>query len=141
MTERPVAGACLCGVVCFTITPPTLFCAHCHCTQCRRAHGAGFVTWVGVLKEQFAITAGGDQLTQYRSSARGTRSFCRLCGSSLFFASMEHPDRVDVVLANLRGPIDRGPEMHVFFDDRAAWIHVGDGLPRLGGESGLEPIP
>lgn len=141
MTARPVSGACLCGTVRFTITPPTLFCAHCHCTQCRRAHGAAFVTWVGVLKEQFAITAGGDQLSQYRSSPQGTRSFCRVCGSSLFFASLEHPDRVDVVLANLQGGVDRGPEMHVFFDDRAPWVAVGDALPRLGGASGYEPLP
>ena len=28
-----VPGACLCGAVRFTITLPTLFCAHCHCTM------------------------------------------------------------------------------------------------------------
>lgn len=141
MAEHPVPGACLCGAVRFTITPPTLFCAHCHCTLCRRAHGAGYVTWAGLLKERFAITAGGDQLTQFRSSTHGTRSFCRVCGSGLFFTSMEYPDRVDVVLANLQGSIDRVPEMHVFFDDRAQWVSVADGLPRFGGVSGFEPLP
>jgi hypothetical protein len=39
------------------------------------------------------------------------------------------------------GPIDREPEFHVYFDDRATWVAVGDKLPRLGGKTGLEPIP
>ena len=47
---------------------------------------------------------------------------------------------VDVVLANMHGKIDRLPESHVYFDDRAEWVHVADGLPRLGGKSGLEPL-
>lgn len=141
MAELPVPGACLCGAVRFTVTPPTLFCAHCHCTLCRRAHGAGYVTWVGVFKEQFALGAGGDPLVQYHSSTHGTRSFCGVCGSSLFFTSMEYPHRVDVVLANLQGRMDREPEMHVFFDDRADWVRVDDGLPRFGGATGFEPLP
>jgi hypothetical protein len=29
--------------------------------------------------------------------------------------------------------------MHIFFDDRADWVSVHDGLPRLGGKTGLEP--
>jgi hypothetical protein len=40
----------------------------------------------------------------------------------------------------MESSIDRAPQMHVFFSDRAPWIEVGDSLPRLGGESGLEPV-
>jgi hypothetical protein len=46
---------------------------------------------------------------------------------------------VDIVLANMHGPIDRVPEVHIFFDDRADWVVVNDGLPRLGGATGMEP--
>jgi len=45
------------------------------------------------------------------------------------------------VLASLQGPVDRRPEMHIYFDDRADWVFVDDGLPRLGGTTGLEPLP
>ena len=37
-----------------------------------------------------------------------------------------------MVLANLAGPIDREPQLHVYFDDRVDWIHVADDLPRIG---------
>ncbi|MGH7819696.1 MAG: GFA family protein [Candidatus Binatia bacterium] len=136
---EPVAGSCLCGAVRFTVTPPTLFCGHCHCSMCRRNHGAAYVTWFAVPRPQLAIESGSDELTRYRSSDHGSRAFCRRCGTSLFCELERHPDVVDVPLANMHGPIDRIPECHVYFDDRASWTRVDDDLPRLGGGSGLEP--
>ena len=133
-----VRGGCLCGAVRFTVTMPTLFCGHCHCSMCRRSHGAAFVTWIAVPRAQVAID-GDPRLTRYASSEHGSRSFCSRCGSSLFCVSSRHPEIVDIPLANMDGPIDRLPESHIYFDDRAAWTTVGDDLPRLGGSSGLEP--
>jgi len=37
-------------------------------------------------------------------------------------------------------PIDREPELHVYFDSRASPIRVGDNLPRLDGKTGMEPL-
>jgi len=108
--------------------------------MCRRNHGAGYVTWFVVPRSQFALDAGEGDLTRYRSSDHGTRSFCRRCGSSLFCESTHHPDVVDIVLANMLGSIDRAPSCHFYFDDRVDWMPVNDGLPRLGGTSGMEPI-
>jgi catechol 2,3-dioxygenase-like lactoylglutathione lyase family enzyme len=136
-----VSGGCLCGAVRFRVTPPTLFCAHCHCSMCRRNHGAAYVTWFGIARERLALEAGPDVLVRHQSSEHGTRSFCGRCGSSLFCESARQPDHVDVVLASLDGPIDRAPSLHVYFDSRAAWTDVRDELPRLGGASGLEPLP
>jgi len=133
-------GSCLCGAVRFTVELPALFCAHCHCSMCRRNHGAGFVTWFAVPPDRFAMDAGRDRVVRYRSSEHGTRSFCGVCGSSLLCESSEHPDRIDVVLANMDDPIGREPEFHVWFSDRVPWVSTGDSLPRLGGDSGLEPL-
>ena len=138
-SPRAVAGACLCGRVRFEVTLPTLFCGHCHCTLCRRAHGAAYVTWIGVARRQLRMLAGDTELARYESSAHGQRSFCRVCGSSLFCESSLSPDRVDIVLANMAGPVDRVPQAHVYFDDRVEWVKVDDGLPRLGGVSGMDP--
>ena len=135
-----VSGACLCGSVRFEVTMPSLFCAHCHCSICRRSHGAGYVTWFAVPRAQLRITEGESELVRYQSSEHGTRSFCGRCGSSLFFESTLGGDRVDIALANMEGPIDREPQLHAFFDCRADWVTVGDSLPRLGGKSGVEPL-
>ena len=135
-----VKGACLCGAVRFEVEPPTLFCVHCHCSMCRRNHGAAFVTWFGIVRERLRLTAGADALRRHRSSSHGQRSFCDRCGSSLFCESDRHPDHVDVVLASLAGAIDRAPSAHVYYDSRASWTDVRDDLPRLGGASGIEAL-
>ena len=119
---------------------PSLFCAHCHCSMCRRTHGAGFVTWFAVPKTQFRITAGESDLVRFQSSEHGIRSFCGSCGSTLFFEWALHPEKIDIALANMDGPIDREPQLHAYFDCRAHWVTVADSLPRLGGETGVEPL-
>ena len=87
------------------------------------------------------MTAAAGVLVHFASSEHGTRSFCGRCGSTLFCELAEHPGIVDVALANVAGPLDRRPQMHVFFSDRVGWANVGcDGLPRLGGSTGFEPV-
>jgi hypothetical protein len=134
-----VTGGCLCGRVRFEIGLPTLFCAHCHCSMCRKNHGAGFVTWVGVPYARFRITSGEEFLRRYDSSDHGWRRFCAECGSSMLCESSTHAGHIDVALGSLDSEIDRAPSVHVFADDRAGFVNIDDGLPRLGGKSGLEP--
>lgn len=130
----------MCGAVGFEVTGPSKWCAHCHCSMCRRAHGAGFVTWVGVERRSFQITRGAARLRRYHSSASASRSFCERCGSTLLFEGERWPDEVHIVRAAFEGPVDREPQAHVYYDDRAPWVEVGDGLPRRGGSSGTTPI-
>ena len=133
-------GSCFCGAIRYEARPPTAFCAHCHCTMCQRSNSAGYVTWVGLDKAQFQLVAGSDELTTYTSSEHGTRSFCRVCGSSIFCELSEHPDQIDITLASFLDPIDREPQLHIYFSDRAPWVSVDDELPRLGGKTGTEPL-
>jgi len=108
--------------------------------MCRRSHGAAFVTWFSVPRTQLRITTGESDLVRFQSSDHGTRSFCGTCGSSLFFESTLDAERVDIALANMDGPIDREPQLHSYFDCAAEWVIVEDSLPRLGGETGVEPL-
>jgi len=135
-----VPGSCFCGAVRFEVTLPTLACVHCHCSMCRRVHGAAYVTWFTLPKAQAGVTAGEGELTRHQSSDHGVRSFCRRCGSALFFETSHREDQVDIPLANMDAAIDREPQLHIFFDDRVEWIEVNESLPRLGGETGMEPV-
>jgi hypothetical protein len=123
-------GTCLCKAVRFSVTPPTLWCAHCHCSLCRRSNGAAFVTWVGVAEDRFAVTSGAEDLVWYGSSSEGQRGFCRRCGSSILFRSTRWPGEVHVTRANFDGPIDREPALHAFFDTHVDWFPFEDGLPK-----------
>ena len=119
-------------VVGFELDLPTKWVAHCHCPMCRRAHGAGYVTWASVPTSQFRITKGAEQLGRYASSAEATRSFCRTCGSPMLFESNAWAGEVHIALACVQGEVDRAPQAHAFFSSKAPWTVVEDGLPRKG---------
>lgn len=125
---KSVEGGCLCGAIRFAIRLPTLWCAHCHCSMCRRAHGAGFVTWVGVADAAFAFTGDVRHLSDYASSDAAVRSFCSRCGTPFLFRSSRWPGETHVAMACLDGPIDRLPETHAYADDHVPWIAL-EGLP------------
>ena len=126
-------GLCLCGAVGVHFDAPTLWCAHCHCTLCQRAHGAAFVTWVGAAAARTRILDPKEHLCWYASSADSERGFCDRCGSTLFFRSERWPGELHIVLANVAGEIDREPTSHVHWDTHAAWCAVNDDLEKRPG--------
>ena len=71
----------MCGAVRMTVRFPSRFCAHCHCESCRRAHAAGFVTWIGFQSEQVTVDQGAELLAAYESSSGTRRTFCNRCGT------------------------------------------------------------
>ncbi|TDI62870.1 MAG: GFA family protein [Alphaproteobacteria bacterium] len=140
MTKETISGGCLCGAVVFEFDTPSLWAAHCHCTMCRRAHGAAYVTWVGVRESGFRITKGDADLVHYDSSDHLTRSFCGRCGSSILCNDHRHDSVIDITLANLHSPLDRAVSSHIYFDCRAGWVDIDDDLQKRGGDTGLEPL-
>lgn len=127
-TPQVFEGSCLCGAVQFRVAAPTLWCAHCHCTMCQRAHGAAFVTWVGA--DASRVTIEGPTLSWHESSAKAERGFCSSCGSSLFFRSERWPGEIHITRANFRGGIHREPEGHAFYDTHVGWFPITDELPK-----------
>lgn len=122
-------GACLCGDVQFEYQSPSLWCAHCHCTLCQRAHGAPVVTWVGVAQQQFVLTT-DEALRWYRSSVDSERGFCSRCGSTLFFRSERWPGEIHIVRTNMNDDIDAMPSVHVHCESQPHWFTFDDSLPR-----------
>jgi len=115
-------GQCHCRKVRFVARFPSRFCVHCHCASCRQSHSAGFVTWVGFKADQFAVLSGHDELVGYESSPGTRRTFCRVCGTKLFFESARWPGEIHIPLAVFTTAIDREPEGHAFYEEHVAWI-------------------
>lgn len=136
MEAERARGRCLCGQVQFELTLPVKFNAHCHCSMCRAAHGAAFVTWVGVERDAFHLTQGAQDLVRHKSSEQASRSFCGTCGSTLLFESERWPGEVHVAFANLVDPVDRPPQAHVYFSDRVPWVTLSDDLHRIDDPKG-----
>jgi hypothetical protein len=137
-------GSCLCGTLRYEIDAPFQQMMHCHCSMCRKHHGAPFATYATAPVDALRWRAGEEALAQYRSSEQVTRAFCRKCGSvaPALFADLPF---VDVPAGNLEGDPGIRPQRHLFVGSRAPWIAITDGLPQhatlppeLGGGDGFE---
>lgn len=115
------AGGCLCGAVRYRVGMPALWVAHCHCSMCRRAQGAAFVTWVGTATDRFVLESGREVLQRFHSSPQATRSFCGRCGSPLFFESSRWSGETHVTLASLDDAGGLEPQAHAYWNSRVSW--------------------
>ena len=128
-----IHGSCLCGAVGFSMQLPSKWCAHCHCSMCRKAHGAGYVTWAGFERDQVTFDQENGQLGWYESSAGAQRGFCRSCGSSLFFRSEKWAGELHIAVGAIDGELDRQPQANVFFDKHVSWMPIDNSLEQLDG--------
>lgn len=136
--SNSVQGACFCEAVQYEVEMPTQSIVHCHCTMCRRTHGAAFTTWATVAANQMHIRRGEDKLTRLESSDHASRDFCSICGSELFGWSTRTPDLVYLPIGNIKGELDRAPGAHVSIENRVPWITIADDLPQIVGVGVLE---
>jgi hypothetical protein len=122
-------GSCLCRGISWEIEGRLGQMSHCHCSRCRREHGAAFATYAGTRAEGFRFTHGEELVASYPSSASGTRVFCSVCGSVVpgGFGS----EQVFVPAGCLDDdPLCR-PGAHIFAASKAPWYDIpDDGLPR-----------
>jgi len=140
MTDATVRGSCYCGRVTYEADLPTLWVGHCHCDNCRRAHGAGIVTYAGFPRESVRFTAGEAELTAFLTETEATRRFCSHCGSTISFEAPRWDGEIHLVLANLLDPVDKVPTGHAYSDRAPDWCPITDDLKRYGGETGTEPL-
>lgn len=129
MTVLHASGSCLCGVITFTVAWPSKWVAHCHCTRCQRAHGAAFVTWVGMHEDCVKLLDTGNALRWYLAETGASRGFCATCGSPMLFKSPAYPGELHIARALFTNPVDREPGSNAFIRERAAWAQHIASLP------------
>jgi hypothetical protein len=121
-------GSCLCGAVRYEVDGPFSTMLHCHCSMCRKHHGAAFATFVGAPLMGFRWLAGRHHVEEYASSTHGRRNFCRHCGS-VAPTLVESMDLAFMPAGNL-GDIDMRPQFHSFVGSKARWYEIRDRLPQ-----------
>jgi hypothetical protein len=124
-------GSCACGLVRYELQSRIEEAHHCHCSVCRKFHGAAFSTYARGRSSGLRVS-GRDHVKAFRSTDPVTRSFCAECGSSLFFAHDAVPQLVWIAA----GTIDEGdvenvkPDAHSFVTSKARWWSIDDALPQ-----------
>jgi len=124
-------GSCLCRSVKFEIDEFLPQAVHCHCSMCRKFHGAAYATYAGVIRSKFRWVEGEEALKEFTAENGTTRTFCSHCGSSLVFSSPKASDNVVVIaLGTVDGNVPVTPNAHIFVASSANWTVLCDELPR-----------
>ena len=139
MNEPLLLGGCLCGSVRYQIVGALGSAGHCHCSMCRKAHGAAFSSNTLVPTGNLTVVAGATLISEFESSPSRRKCFCSKCGSQLFIRRLNKPEYTVVTLGTLDGEPQVTPERHVFVASKASWFSVADGLPQYKVYPGFEP--
>ena len=124
-----LTGSCLCGDIAFEITGPVDQIGHCHCSMCRKFHGAAFATFAVSAPEHFRWRQGEEKAAHYRSSSHGWRNFCPRCGSAVPACPPGGPFAL-IPLGNVAEDPGTRPTMHFFVGSMAPWHTIADDLPQ-----------
>lgn len=127
---RPVRGSCLCGAVQYTVDAIAPVTGVCHCSMCRKFHGAAGAVLASVPRKALHWTQGESVLAAFVADNGTTRRFCRRCGSSLTFETPRAPDAIELAIATLDEPIDITLDAHIFVESKPGWYDITDGLPQ-----------
>lgn len=118
MTE----GQCLCGAHRFALEGPLELNHHCHCGFCRKHHGSGYASLVGVAADRLRWERG--DVIQYESSPGLVRESCATCGTPL-------PQKIEgmpvFVPAGCLGEFEEGFDFHLFVASKAPWTEIAEG--------------
>ena len=121
-------ATCLCGAVKWELDEPFDLASHCHCSRCRKAHGAGFATYVAGAAAGFRLR-GGAHIVRFESSPGFFRCFCDTCGSVV--PGDAHEGRMFVPAGNFDGAPGVSPLAHIFVASKAPWCEIRDSLPQF----------
>ena len=119
-------GHCECGRISFVIDGEINQLSHCHCSQCRRLHGAAYGTFARVIKKQFQYLSGTNDIKEYASSSDLKRFFCSNCGSNIMVTVNDEPEQLYLAMGIIDGdPITPEP-FHIFVSSKAPWHSIND---------------
>ena len=123
-----IDGGCLCGRVRYRIEGRLFNAGHCHCSMCRKQHGAAFSTYAQCNPEEFKWTTGASLVKTYETSPGNGWCFCTACGSSL--AGTENGRITWITLGSVDGDPGTRPATHEFVGSKGCWHEITDTLPQ-----------
>ena len=129
-----IEGHCECGRVRYEVDGDINDFSHCHCSQCRRLHGAAFATFAGVSSDQFRYVSGESDTSAYASSDNHSRVFCAQCGSNILAALDEEPDALYLSMSTIEGDPPRPAGYHIYVGSKAPWHEISDNLKQYDTE-------
>lgn len=123
-------GSCLCGDVTFSVDGFSQQIANCHCTMCRKFHGAAYGTLVAVSGLQW--NTGSNSLQKFVGENGTIRTFCQKCGSSIGFRVKDaKPEEIELAISLFDQDIPVKVDAQIFLNYKANWCYPDPGIPEF----------
>ncbi len=123
-----MTGSCVCGAIEFEAQAIPGMAFNCHCSRCRKSHGAAFATQAFAVKKSLKFNKGKEYLKEYISTG-GIRAFCSNCGSRLMNYAKNNGDYLSISIACLDGSYEEKPVAHAYVGSKAPWHHPSEDIP------------
>lgn len=127
-SKRQLRGSCLCGFAKYDVIDAFDYALICHCSECRRATGAGSKPFAGAPAEMLTLQD-PDHLKRHGDDTCFDAR-CARCGS-LLYSLVRDGAYVHVTLGTLIDEPTIRPSAHIFAGSKAAWDIICDGLPQF----------
>ncbi len=125
-----IRSRCLCGDVVWDADGPLDLATHCHCSRCRKAHGAAFATYVMCRADSFRWVEGRERVARYESTPGLFRWFCPRCGSTVPNEQAWN-ELLGLPAGMLEDDPGTQPLAHIFAASKAPWYEITDSLPQF----------
>jgi len=129
-------GGCACGAIRFECRSKILNAYKCHCRDCQRSSGSGYVGILWVYDEDVRLTRGEPT---YFAVSPGPgrelrRGFCRECGSNVFAKNTVAPPLLFLIASALDDPTLFRPRLEIWTGSAPPWDLVDRTLPVFEGQ-------
>ena len=71
---KKLTGKCLCEAIAYEVMGELGTIVNCHCSKCRRWHGAAFRTRAPLARKNFKWVKGEEHLSHYQSSQNNVKT-------------------------------------------------------------------
>ncbi|MEZ9198166.1 GFA family protein [Shewanella sp. 10N.286.54.B9] len=120
----------MCNKVKYEINGELTDVLNCHCSMCRKLHGAAFRTRAQINTADWRTIQGKQFIKFYESSPGEHKGFCAECGSSLYTKFDANPNVLGFPLGTLDTDPKVTPSRHIFVGSKAPWYEIADDLPQ-----------
>lgn len=125
MSER--VAACSCGSLTATAEGEPVRISICHCLDCKRRTGSAFGYNAHWPKDRVRVSGPSNRFL--RTSDEGywaAHSFCRHCGSTVFYEIERRPGILSVPVGGFADPEFPPPTAAVYSHRRNSWVTLPD---------------
>jgi len=124
-------GGCSCGAIRYKLTESPLRVHACHCRDCQRVTGSGFVINIWIEKQFLERTGAVPKSFTLKGGTGKDHEvfFCDKCGTYVWSRYQAAPggDALFVRAGTLDKPDEVKPDIHIFTRSKLQWLKLPEG--------------